>query len=335
MDKEISAWIIIDDITGNANQAIAVAKAMNINYEIKTLKYNFLSFLPNWLKFNSFIGINLNSSSNLNFPYPDIIISSGRKTAIVSASIKKNNPKNFNIHLMNPDLPFKNFDLVCLPHHDKSPKYEKFNNIHYTIGAPSYLDKTKLQDEAIKFQDKFSSLSKPFMGILIGGATKTGDYPLKELENLVQKADELATNINASLLITTSRRTNPDFAAKLLEKIKSPFFFYDWHRMKLEHNPYSAFLKLRDYFIITGDSVSICSEALSTGKPTYIYRKDNLLSKKHRKFLDYLDKLGYIQYLNNKTDILNKWEYPPLQEAQKISLLIKEKLKDANITITG
>ena len=53
MTEAKSAWIIIDDIAGNANQAIAVAKAMNINYEIKTLKYNFLSFLPNWLKFNS------------------------------------------------------------------------------------------------------------------------------------------------------------------------------------------------------------------------------------------------------------------------------------------
>ena len=37
-----SAWLIVDQKVGNANQAIAIAKAMGVNYEIKTLEYNFL-----------------------------------------------------------------------------------------------------------------------------------------------------------------------------------------------------------------------------------------------------------------------------------------------------
>jgi mitochondrial fission protein ELM1 len=82
--KEPSIWIAIDHKTGNANQAIAVAKSIGKKFETKTLTYNFLGLLPNRLKFNSLIGINLHTSSDLNPPYPDIIISSGRKTAIVS-----------------------------------------------------------------------------------------------------------------------------------------------------------------------------------------------------------------------------------------------------------
>lgn len=318
-------WIIIDDIAGNANQAIALAKALNFNYEIKTLKYSFWSFLPNWLKFR-LMGIDLKNSSDLAEPYPDIIISSGRKTASVSAYLKKKNPKIFAVHLMNPDMCFSNFDLVCLPRHDESILNTRFDNIIYTIGAPCYLDQNLIQEKLTLFNKKLEGFNKPFVSLMIGGKTKFGDYSIEELENLVKQAIDLTSSVKGCLLVTTSRRTNSKFIAESLNESKIPYFFFDWQMMDMVDNPYLAYLQMSDYFIITGDSVSICSEVLSTGKPTYIYRKNDLLSSKHQKFLDYLHELGYIRYLNNDTFTLKHWEYSPLHEAEKISSIIKEKL---------
>lgn len=318
-------WIIIDEITGNANQAIALAKALNFKYEVKTLKYSFWSFLPNWLKFG-YMGIDKANSSNLDEPYPDIIISSGRKAASVNAYLKKKNPKIFAVHLMNPDMCFSNFNLICLPRHDKSTLHTKFKNIIYTIGAPCYLDQNLMQEKVSNFSKKLKGFNKPFVSLMIGGKTKFGDYSIEELEVLVKKAIDLTSSIKGCLFVTTSRRTNSKFLAESLVESKIPYFFFDWQATHIEENPYLAYLKMSDYFIITGDSVSICSEVLSTGKPTYIYRKSDLLSPKHQKFLDYLYELGYIRYLNKDTSMLEHWEYPRLQEAEKISSIIKENL---------
>ncbi len=169
---------------------------------------------------------------------------------------------------------------------------------------------------------------------MIGGETKEGNYSAQELQSLINKASKLANNLNGSLLISTSRRTDPTISQKLIQSIKAPYFFYDWHKEKLEDNPYHGFLSLSDFFIVTGESVSTCCEALTTGKPVYIYRKEEVLYKKHIKFLDYLDKLGYTKYLNNQTTALKKWKYPPLKEAEKICQAIKEKLNvNANISV--
>lgn len=325
----MSVWIIIDDKPGNANQAIALAKALNVKYEVKQLKYNFLGFLPNWLKFNSLIGIDLDLSSPLVPPYPQLIISSGRKTAAVSNYIKKHSPNSFVVHIMNPDMYFNNFDLICLPRHDEKEDYAKYGNIVYSLGALSYSNPGKIDENTLP------KLPTPFVSLMIGGATKNGDYSIEELEWLVNKANDLAQNINASLLVTTSRRTAIDVADKLKEKITVPHYFYDWHKMKNITNPYQAFLKLSDYFITTGDSVSICSEILASGKPLYIYRKDKLLYSKHKKFLDSLNHSGYVRYLNEEISQFTNWTYLPLNEAERIGNLIKERLHNVGIDISS
>lgn len=326
-------WLIIDEKVGNANQAIALAKALGINYELKKLEYNFFAKLPNWLKFDSLIGIK--NAAVLQEPYPDIIISSGRKTAAASSYLKKISPEIFTIHLMHPDLAFKNFDLVCLPLHDKQEQHQVFNNITYSVGAPCFLDKKQIEKKSKEFLLEYSNLKPPFISLIIGGKTKDGDYSEEEILWLADKASELALKNKAYLLITTCRRTNPNISSKITSKLTAPFFFFDWHNMDLKNNPYQAFLYLSDYFITTGDSVSVACESLSTGKPLYVYRKDNLLYHKHKKFLDYLHNFGYIKYLNEKTENLEKWDYQPLQEAEKLGKIIEEKMKNVSVSITS
>ena len=56
-------------------------------------------------------------------------------------------------------------------------------------------------------------------------------------------------------------------------------YLYDWtwehdsrNIMKSElGNPYYAMLRISDFFVVTGDSISILSEVCSTGKPVYVY----------------------------------------------------------------
>ena len=334
MKKDLSIWVIIDHKIGNANQALAIAKAIGLDFKIKALKYNFLAKLPNWLKFDSLIGVDLQNSDNINEPYPDLIISSGRKPAAVTNYIKKLNPSSFAVHLMNPDLPFKNFDLVALPQHDFNEKYADDSNILYSIGAPSYLNKKDLKLAGKDLQARIPKLKGPYVSLIIGGKTKSGDYTEEEMQKLVKQASDLTNKVKGSLLISTSRRTTLATIKNLKDYITAPYFFYNWQLENEQDNPYRGFLSLSDYFIVTGDSVSICSDSLSTGKSVYIYRKNKILYKKHQKFLDYLKQLGYTREIENINLEPEQWKYTPLHEAERIGKTIIEKLNNASPTIS-
>ena len=120
---------------------------------------------------------------------------------------------------------------------------------------------------------------------------------------------------------------SPNSSIDIKNHITAPHFFYNWHANEAKNNPYLGFLSISDYIIVTGESISICSDGLSTGKPVYIYRKDGVLYNKHRKFLDYLLELGYTKILNKETSTLEQLDYKPLHEAERVAKIIKEKLK--------
>lgn len=331
MEKQV--WVLIDDKVGNANQAITLAKCLGLPFDIKRMEYNLFGFIPNWLRFDTLLGIDLNRSSYIGEPYPDIIISSGRKTATVSNYIKRAKPEVFNIHLMHPDLPLENFDLVALPLHDKLERYNNIKNIVYTIGSPTYINEADLSKAVENFKLE-EHLKPPFVALIIGGKTKCGNYSDEDMKELIKKASKLAESIDGSLLITTSRRTTQDISSMSKDLIKVPYFLYDWNKELAKNNPYLAFLGISDYIIITGDSVSMCSDALRTGKPVYIFKRNSLLLKKHIRFLEYLENNKYIKDIKHSINA-SKWSYEPLREAEKLAIFIKDKLSSVSSNFTS
>lgn len=321
-------WIIIDQKIGNANQAIAVANAMGFPYETKEIYYNFLSILPNRLKFDSLIGVDLEKTSPLLSPYPDIVISSGRSTAPIARYIKLKSPSSYIIHIMNPDMNFTKFDLVALPIHDQK---NGFDNVVNTVGAPTFLSLAKLEDAGGRLKDRLTDYQSPFIALIFGGKTKLGDYKNEEIIEIAKNASRVAKNLGASLLVSTSRRTDKNHIKLLQDNLEVKNYFYNFNDGG--DNPYLGFLALAEYFIVSADSVSIISDCLSTGKPVYIYQQNRLLSKKHRKFLEYLDQMDYTRLLTNDLLSLDKWQYQPLKEAERLAKIIKERY-NASINIS-
>ena len=74
-----------------------------------------------------------------------IIISCGRKSVIPSIAIKKRFGKEvFNIHIQDPKVSFKNFDLIVCPEHDKL----EGENVLKTKGSIHYLTKKEIADNS-------------------------------------------------------------------------------------------------------------------------------------------------------------------------------------------
>jgi hypothetical protein len=77
-------WVLADDRPGNTTQALGLAEALGLDFEVKQLRPALLSMFHNRLLGASIAGIDLRRSSPLVPPWPDLVIAAGRRTAPVA-----------------------------------------------------------------------------------------------------------------------------------------------------------------------------------------------------------------------------------------------------------
>ena len=283
-------WVLIDDVIGHKNQAIALADALKMPYLIKELKYNLLAKLPSLLTPNTLFGIS--NKEIFDDSFPDILISAGRKPAKAAIDVKKKSPKTKIIQILWPESGIKYFDLIILPKHDN--RNDPYNNIIQINGSISKINPEFLRAKKLEVIDKYSSLPKPIIALIIGGNTKKGKFTESNLKELLDHANKKANG--GSLLISTSRRTDKSLHAILPSLIKVPFILYNPESGS--YNPYTEFLAIADALIVTGDSISMCVDCASSSKPCFIYYLEEILPDKHIKFIQNLVEHNYAALLS-------------------------------------
>jgi mitochondrial fission protein ELM1 len=87
-------------------------------------------------------------------------------------------------------------------------------------------------------------------------------------------------------------------------------------------NPYFAYLGLADHIVVTADSVSMVSEACSTGKPVYVVELEGG-SQKFRRFHEGLRSDGITREF---TGVLANWRYAPLDDTQRAAAEVRRRL---------
>lgn len=323
----LNIWVLTDNRTGNSVQAVAVAEELGERFEIKYLEYNIFAKLPNFLLGGSKISLTKKSNESLVTDYPpELVISAGRRTAGIATYLKKKYPKVKLVQIMKPCIKSSLFDMIVLPQHDKLND----NNAHIlrTIGALNNISH-KLSKNQDDFTNIYPKMTK-FIGVLIGGNTKEYKFSYKDADNLGVILENIVAYSDLPLFITFSRRT-PDVIKNLFrEKFQGKHVIFDPSLENANpYNPYLGILQKAKYLVITGDSISMCSEAASSGKPLYIYIPENFTSKKHKYFTQQLIDLGIARSLTFDSASLEEYKYLPLNEVAKVSKAIKEMIENS------
>ena len=317
-------WLLLDERTGNRTQVLGVGNALNTNYTEKLFKYNVISKLPNWLLQASILHVNKKSKKQFKPPWPKIVIGCGRKSSPAGLWIKeKSANKTHFIQIMWPGWPYKNIDLIAIPEHDKiNPKINTINFLTSPhIFAKEYLNKAK-----IKWSKTLDTLPYPRIAVSIGGDTKKNKFLPSHSSKMIKLLIKFIGS-KGSLMVTTSRRTSNE----VYERIKNEVDILGkrvilWKMDLKNNNPYPGFLSYADAVAVTGDSISLCSEACSTGKPVLIFAPENTTTLKQKTFHQALIKKGIAKYLEDTNlDILKKISYHPLNESQYIAEEIKKR----------
>lgn len=316
-----TCWIIADNKAGMINQAIGLAEALGYPYEIKTngLKWP-------WTLLTPFVRLpypmcQAKGTDKLKAPWPDVIITCGRQSILPALWVKKmSKGKAFLIKIQNPQIALSHFDLVITPQHDliTGP------NVIQTIGSLHRVTDAVLEKAKVEWADRLNDFPRPLFSVIIGGNSKHYEMTPEKTEQFMADLASLAREKGGSLCVTISRRT-PDFAKNLIqEKLKAvPHFFYDGEG----ENPYFALMAFGDFLFVTEDSVSMVSEALSTGKPVYLLPLASLGSNKFKRFHQIIYDRGLARPF---TGVLESYQYDPLCETKEIAKEVQKRLTFAN-----
>ena len=289
-------WLLTDDRMGNVNQLLGVAEALNLPFERKEIRYTKWVKLPNFIRGSSLIGITKESAQQLTPPWPDVVLSAGRRSYPAALHIlKKSNGKSKIVQLMNPGrYGFKKAAVIALPEHDKTPFYTQ--NVVRLLGAPHRITPAKLTMERAKWEPVFKDFPHPRLAVIVGGATKDKPFTDEMAHQLLHDIQNLEA---ASVLLTTSRRTPQNVIAILKKGLtQKPIFFYQFGDKS--ENPYFGLLSTADMIVVTGDSISMCSECCAAGVPVAVFAPDGMLGAKHKRFLETLFEKGYASLLGEK-----------------------------------
>ena len=265
-------WVLTDDRPGNRTQSIGVAQKLPFIFEEKHLQFSALGGLPNSLLGASTARLDKASRAVLSPPWPDIAIAAGRRLAPALRYLKQQHPSCFTTYLMNPQMSVEHFDLVAIPEHDSPPPAV---NVVPTIGPVHGLKDEILNYAAGEWRNKLAHLASPRIAVLVGGNSKSAEFVDQDFHQIGELSSNLARRMGedeqhpASLLVTTSPRTDARAQDFLRLSLAVDHELFIWQRDA--ENPYHAFLALAKAIIVTGDSMSMCAEACSLGKPVFIY----------------------------------------------------------------
>ena len=316
-ENKKTCWILTEGLVGTENQCRGLAESLSLEPILKRVKLKFpWKQLSPWLSWGHQFALTAESDS-IDPPYPDVLIASGRKSIGPALHIKKRSGgKTFLIQVQDPRISPKHFDLVIAPQHDPV----RGENVVVTTGAMHRVTPEKIAAEMQKFP-ALEALPHPRVAVLIGGASRAHRMTAAVTQKLVDQLTILTKKYGASLMVTASRRTGEENARALRDALRGPnIYFWDG----AGDNPYFALLGFADYIVVTEDSVSMPSEALSTGKPVYIASLEGG-GKRLNRFHKLLQEQGYTRPFTGE---LEKWSYEPPHDTLKAVTEIQRRLKE-------
>jgi mitochondrial fission protein ELM1 len=263
-------WLMMGKKAGDNAQITALAEALGWPFEIKHLVFRKTELITNLLAGPTLTGVIKDRSSPLVPPWPDLMISAGRRNEPACRWVQAQSPGARLVHVGRPWAPLECFDLIVT-----TPQYRlpESANVLQNTTPLHRVTEARLAEAARVFAPRLAHLPQPYVAVVIGG--NAGPYVLDAEAGalLGRAASAHAQKIGASLLVSSSARTPEPAMAALEAAIDRPAEIYRW-RSGATDNPYLGYLALAQSIIVTCESMSMLAEACATRKPVYMFDLD-------------------------------------------------------------
>lgn len=260
MHKQPTCWILTDGKVGLDNQCLGLAEALGLNPVFKKIGLRSpwrLAFpiIP-YLHPHAF-----RPGDTLQPPWPDIAIAGGRTGSAAMLMIARaSGGRTFTVQIQNPHVSPRHFGAMIVGVHDGV----KGRNVQVIKGALNRITPARLAGAAAQFPE-LTALLQPRVAVLLGGPNRCYRFGPDEANHLASQLKALSIQ-GYHLMVTASRRTGVENEAIIRQALGPGDYVWDG----TGENPLFAMLALADHILVTSDSISMVSEAATTGKPVQV-----------------------------------------------------------------
>ena len=315
MEKR-KALLLTEGMHGMISQVEGLAKALKTQYSHRIVRLSFpWNLIPP--KFTPISELILKDKDYITEnKIPNLIISCGRKSVIPSILLKKKNPEIFTIHIQDPKVSLKKFDIIIAPEHDNL----NGNNVISSKGAIHYINELEINNAKSYLKDKIKG--EKIVSLILGGPNKYYDFNKDQLLKIFNEVKSNFILKDYKVIVIPSIRT-----PKTIIDLAVKEFDADGHVVNsVDKQAYLSAFALATTIIVTCDSTSMVSEAATSGKPIFIaHMKSKRDNYRFKKFFQLFKELGIIRDLGEKVE---SWTYRKINEAERIAVTIKSKVKN-------
>jgi len=313
---KLKALLLTEGMHGMISQVEGMAKALNAEYSHKIVRLSFpWNLIPP--KFTPISNIILKDKIYIdNNETPDLIISCGRKSVVPSIFLKRKNSKIFTIHIQDPKVNLRNFDVIVAPEHDNL----KGDNVYGSKGAIHYITEKEISKAKQYLSDKIKS--EKTVSLILGGPNKYYSFDSDQIINIFNQIKSIFVSKDYKVIVIPSMRTPKEIIDLAIKEMGSCGYVVN----KVDKQAYLSAYALANYVIVTCDSTSMISEAATSGKPIFIaHMKAKKNDYRFKRFFELFKQMGITKDLGEKVET---WTYNKHNEAQRIAIEIKNKIKN-------
>ncbi len=311
-------WVLTDGTIGMEVQGVGLARAIGIEPVVKTIRPNPVLRLAPWLGRTSLVPAAARGGDDLSAPWPDLVISCGRRTAGASIAIRtRSGGKSFSIHIQDPRINPSAFDVLVVPDHDPASG----PGVIRTVGALNRLTKKGVDEAAAALDGRVSGLPHPRIAVNVGGSNKRYDFSPEHVESFANALSQMMAEDGVGLIVATSRRTDNRTKQILGDVLTGPGVWL-WRGPEDGPNPYPGCLGLAEALVVTSDSVNMVSEACWTGKPVMV----RAIEPESGRLATFHKQLRDREMTRPFLGRLERWQYKPLDETARVAEAIRPML---------
>ncbi len=268
MTSTPTTWVLLGDKGGDNGQVKAIVDALGwpVEYRHLAMRPEYVLGKPRFRP--SLDHLDLSRSDVLEAPWPELVITVGRRPAMAALWVRQQSGGRSKIVLVGkPSGHMLDFSLVIASRENQLPPMHNFVPVALPLMRP---DTARIAAQAEEWGAELEQYSKPLVALLIGGETNPYRYNQAVTDGLIACAHRVTEELGGTPYVSTSRRTPPALVAALQDALPPSAVLHVWEAGN-QRNPYQALLGTADAFIVTADSISMIVEVASLGKSLAIY----------------------------------------------------------------
>lgn len=248
-------WVLLGGRTGDNNQLLRLANALDVPFRELRLDYNGGRLIPPALLGPSLRTLTAASRPQIHAPWPRLVLGVGYRSVPVALAIRDlSGGRSRLVRLGNPRVGPAAFDLVITT--PQYPVAQSSNVVRLPVGVSTAPSLSPTAQE----RQWLAKLPRPHRLLLIGGDTFMWTL---DPETVAAAATNIGNKPGGSVIAVSSSRSDPELLDQVAAVLEGQPHALVWGKSPR----YPVLLSDADEIYVTGDSVAMISDSIATGRP--------------------------------------------------------------------